>query len=318
MVCRAGGWVTARGRKHSSFAGLRSWWHIVDFNLLYMLLNLLLCACQSRPYHILPLFFIQSNFTFFKRLVARGLSWYGFSVGRCILLRSRLSLNWSLRWLGLFKLSLVRICGLSRSNRGTSWNLRLRLNPCLLPTLGLVSSRSSSSYRLRLSGSLLSCIRGRRLGSLCRLRHHLLLWLLLLEQVLLLLLVGKVLLGVLTLGGLLLWVDVIFNISEVFQHVDQHGSLLFHVCLVRVPNEVHVNFAVGLVLGASLFRSALLGCVFVVRWIEGFFLVEVVKVLVRNFTCDAGLVGRNLVTHPFPIKIAEKRVRFNFVCSIFS
>ena len=125
------------------------------------------------------------------------------------------------------------------------------------------------------------------------------------------------LLSVLTLGGLGLLLYVVFNISEVFENVDKHGPLFLYICLVGVPDEVHVNFAVGFVLSSPAL-STFFGVLFLSGRIERFLFVKMVKVFVRYFAGYAGLIWRNLIAHSLPIKVAEKRMCFNFVRSVLS
>lgn len=87
------------------------------------------------------------------------------------------------------------------------------------------------------------------------------------------------LLSVLAFGRLGLLLYVVFNISEVFEHVDKHGPLFLDICLVGVADEVHVNFAVGFVLSAPPFCS-LFGVLLFSGRIERFLFVKVVKVFV--------------------------------------
>ena len=79
----------------------------------------------------------------------------------------------------------------------------------------------------------------------------------------------------------------IVEITELFEHIDEHHALLFHVGLVSVPNEVHVDSA-----GVSC--GTLPGLLPLLLVIEGFFFVEVVEVLIADLTGDGRLIGSDL------------------------
>ena len=87
----------------------------------------------------------------------------------------------------------------------------------------------------------------------------------------------------------LCWVvhHFIIEVAELFEHIDEHHALLFHVGLVSVSNEIHVD-------SASVSSGTLPGLFPLLLMIEGLFFVEVIEVLVANFAGDRRLIRSDL------------------------
>ena len=93
-----------------------------------------------------------------------------------------------------------------------------------------------------------------------------------------------------------LWVLIFFcgvlhhfivEIAELFEHIDEHHALLFHVGLVTVPNEIHID-------STSVSSGTLPGLFPLLLVIEGLLFVEVIEVLVANFAGDRRLIRSDL------------------------
>ena len=97
------------------------------------------------------------------------------------------------------------------------------------------------------------------------------------------------LLSVLRVLVFLRWVvhHFIIKVAELFKHIDEHHALLFHVGLVSVSNEIHVD-------ATSVSSGALPGLFPLLLVVEGLFFVEVIEVLVADLAGDRRLIGSDL------------------------
>lgn len=99
----------------------------------------------------------------------------------------------------------------------------------------------------------------------------------------------------------IVWVDLLLlRITQVLKHFDQHVSMLFHVCLISVPDKLHVHFAIACLLPL----------------IVGFLLVEMVKVFVRYFRLNARLVWGSSLPQIVPVKSFEEGVLLYLICPV--
>jgi len=119
--------------------------------------------------------------------------------------------------------------------------------------------------------------------------------------------VREVLLGVLRI--LIFFVRIFhhffIDVTQIFKHVDQHHSLLLHISLIGIADEVHVDFTT---------IHFIFSRVFVV--IKGILLVEMVKVFITYLTCHRRLVRRNLRPHVAPVKAFEEGMGFYLFGSV--